>query len=161
MHVMMSGMQAFAQNVWTVDGPTVRDFGVLFTTRMTVVVALRWFSMGGFSCTSAVRDAQTHHGIGACALSCCRDPEARLAAGSVAHALSRSTALGTTPYPLTLKKGHLPLTGMLGDAPQIPTGRMTSTNLPSRAILSSRKSFSFIERLARLSWMISSKFIRE
>src|ERR1700737_311046 len=38
MGVLMSGMQAFAQNVWTIDGPNVRDFGVVFTTRMTVVL---------------------------------------------------------------------------------------------------------------------------
>ena len=31
------GLQAFATNVWIVDGPDVRDMGVLFTTRMTVV----------------------------------------------------------------------------------------------------------------------------
>ncbi len=37
MDVLMPGMQAFAPNVWIIDGPDVRDFGVLFTTRMTVV----------------------------------------------------------------------------------------------------------------------------
>lgn len=37
MRVKMSSMQAFAQNVWIVDGPNVRDFGALFPTRMTVV----------------------------------------------------------------------------------------------------------------------------
>ena len=30
-------IQAFAENVWTVDGPLVRDMGIWFTTRMTVV----------------------------------------------------------------------------------------------------------------------------
>ena len=33
----MSDLQAFAENVWIVEGPNVRDFGVMFTTRMTVV----------------------------------------------------------------------------------------------------------------------------
>ncbi len=33
----MSGLQAFAKDVWIIDGPPVRDFGVLFTTRMIVV----------------------------------------------------------------------------------------------------------------------------
>ena len=61
MRVMMSGMQAFAQNVWIVDGPNVRDFGVMFTTRMISREAHQRFSMGGFSCTCAVRDTQTHH----------------------------------------------------------------------------------------------------
>jgi hypothetical protein len=30
-------LRAFAQNVWIADGPTVRDFGILFTTRMIIV----------------------------------------------------------------------------------------------------------------------------
>ncbi len=30
-------LRAFAKNVWVVDGPNVRDFGVVFTTRMTIV----------------------------------------------------------------------------------------------------------------------------
>ena len=33
----MPELQAFAKNVWLVDGPNVRDFGVVFTTRMIVV----------------------------------------------------------------------------------------------------------------------------
>jgi hypothetical protein len=30
-------MQAFAENVWIIDGASVRDMGVMFTTRMTVI----------------------------------------------------------------------------------------------------------------------------
>jgi hypothetical protein len=30
-------LRTFAPNVWIADGPNVRDFGVLFTTRMVVV----------------------------------------------------------------------------------------------------------------------------
>src|SRR5579863_5312922 len=33
----MSDLSAFAQCVWIVEGPSVRDMGVIFTTRMTVV----------------------------------------------------------------------------------------------------------------------------
>lgn len=33
----MTDLRAFADNVWTVDGPNVRDMGIMFTTRMTVV----------------------------------------------------------------------------------------------------------------------------
>jgi hypothetical protein len=36
----MGSLQAFANSVWTVDGPNVHDFGVLFTTRMTIVKLL-------------------------------------------------------------------------------------------------------------------------
>ena len=37
MRVFMPDIQAFAPNVWIVDGPRVRDMGVMFTTRMTIV----------------------------------------------------------------------------------------------------------------------------
>lgn len=30
-------LRAFAHHIWIIDGPPVRDFGLLFTTRMTVV----------------------------------------------------------------------------------------------------------------------------
>ena len=33
----MHDLQAFAKNVWIVEGPNVRDIGVMFTTRMIVV----------------------------------------------------------------------------------------------------------------------------
>jgi hypothetical protein len=33
----MSDISEFAQGVWIVEGPNVRDMGIMFTTRMTVV----------------------------------------------------------------------------------------------------------------------------
>jgi hypothetical protein len=36
MRALMPGIQAFAHHVWIVDGPPVRDFGVLLPTRMAV-----------------------------------------------------------------------------------------------------------------------------
>ena len=33
----MSELQEFAEDIWIVDGPAVRDMGVMFTTRMAVV----------------------------------------------------------------------------------------------------------------------------
>ena len=33
----MSDLSEFAESVWIVEGPSVRDMGVMFTTRMTVV----------------------------------------------------------------------------------------------------------------------------
>ena len=33
----MSDLSAFAESVWIVEGPSVRDMGVMFTTRMTIV----------------------------------------------------------------------------------------------------------------------------
>ena len=33
----MPEFQEFSNNVWIIDGPSVRDMGFMFTTRMTVV----------------------------------------------------------------------------------------------------------------------------
>ncbi|HKR28193.1 MAG TPA: hypothetical protein VJS11_12095, partial [Acidobacteriaceae bacterium] len=33
----MSNLHLFAENLWLVDGPNVRDMGFMFTTRMAVV----------------------------------------------------------------------------------------------------------------------------
>ena len=33
----MANLNEFARDVWTVQGPDVRDMGVMFTTRMTIV----------------------------------------------------------------------------------------------------------------------------
>lgn len=58
--------------------------------------------------------------------------------------------------PLSLGQTHLPLTGVLGDAPH-PDGQMTSIRSHSRGTLSPKKSSSFIDRRARLS---STNFIQ-
>lgn len=31
------GLQSFGKNIWVIDGPDVRDMGIIFTTRMTIV----------------------------------------------------------------------------------------------------------------------------
>ena len=157
MRVILPDIQAFAPNVWIVDGPRVRDMG-LFTTRMTIV-KLYDGSLWVDSPVPSVRDAHRHHRTGTGALSCRRDPQARLASGKMAHALSRSPALGITPHTVYVEEGHLPLTGT-SETRRIPPGPKTSTNLPSKAAPSSRKSYSCIERPARSSWMISSSSIR-
>jgi hypothetical protein len=86
MDASVKSVHAFAPNVWIIDGPLVRDFGVLFTTRMTVV-SLADGSIWIESPVSVPFETLT-----------------RLAAGCMAHALSRCTALGTAPYPLYVKE---------------------------------------------------------
>src|SRR5258708_1482087 len=117
MRVKMSGMQAFAQNVWTVDGPNVRDFGVLFTTRMTVLK----LSDGSVWVDSPVPvpfDTLKHITVlGPVSYLVAATPRHvwRLEAWHTLFPKAQVWAPRTTP--LTLKKGHLPFTGMLGDAP--------------------------------------------
>ncbi len=117
MRVKMSGMQAFAQNVWIVDGPNVRDFGVLFTTRMTVLK----LSDGSVWVDSPVPvpfDTLKHiTELGPVSYLVAATPRHvwRLEAWHTLFPKAQLWAPRTTP--LTLKKGHLPFTGRLSDAP--------------------------------------------
>ena len=113
----MPDLQAFAKNVWVADGPRVRDFGVMFTTRMEVVklsdgslwvnspVAVSFETLRRISQLGPVRylvAAAPRH-VWRLEMWHTLFPEAELWA-------PRST-------PFTLKKGYLPLTGILGDGP--------------------------------------------
>ena len=87
-------MQTFAENVWIIDGPPVRDMGFMFTTRMTVVK----LSDGSLWVNSPVPlafDALKRMAeLGHCQIPCCSDPKARLAAGSVALRCSPKHSYG-------------------------------------------------------------------
>lgn len=117
MSVLMSGMQAFAKNVWIIDGPNVRDTGVMFTTRMTVVK----LASGSLWVDSPVP-------VSFDTLKCITEtgPVRYLVAATPRHVWrlegwhtlfpdAQLWAPRSTPF--TLKKGHLPLAGILGDAP--------------------------------------------
>ena len=113
----MADLQAFAENVWIVDGPNVRDFGVMFTTRMTVVR----LSDGSLWVNSPVSVSfDTLKRI--CELGTVRYVVAatprhvwRLAVWHTLFPEAQLWAPRTTP--LTLKKGPLPFSGILGDEP--------------------------------------------
>jgi hypothetical protein len=112
----VSELQLFADNVWIADGPSVRDFGVLFTTRMTVVRlsdGSLWVS-SPVAASAATLDHVTWLG-----------PVKYLVAGTPRHVWrlelwhklfpeAELWAMRRTPF--TLAKVHLPLTGILSDA---------------------------------------------
>ena len=113
----MSGIQAFAQNVSIVDGPKVRDFGVMFATRMTVVK----LANGSLWVNSPVPvPFETLKRIAALG------PVSYLVAATPRHVwrlegwhtlFPEAQLWVPRTSPLTLKKGYLPFTGVLGDAP--------------------------------------------
>lgn len=117
MDALVKSVQAFAPNVWIIDGPTVRDFGVLFTTRMTIVSLADgsvWIESPvsvPFETLKRIAEwGQVRYLVAA-------TPRHvwRLAAW---HTLFPDAQLwAPRPTPFTLKKGHLPLTGMLKDTP--------------------------------------------
>lgn len=113
----MPDLQAFAKDVWVAEGPRVRDFGVMFTTRMEVVklsngslwvnspVVVPFDTLQRITQLGPVRYlvAATPRHVWRLEMWHTLFPEAELWA-------PRST-------PFTLKKGYLPLTGTLGDGP--------------------------------------------
>ena len=113
----MPDLQAFAKDGWIADGPRVRDFGVMFTTRMEVVklsngslwvnspVVVPFDTLQRITQLGPVRYlvAATPRHVWRLEMWHTLFPEAELWA-------PRST-------PFTLKKGYLPLTGILADGP--------------------------------------------
>jgi len=112
---VMPGVHAFAPNVWIIDGPTVRDFGVLFTTRMTVVKLTDgsvWIE-SPVSVPFETLKRITEWGPVRYLVAATPRHVWRLAAW---HTLFPDAQLWVPrPTLLTLKKGHLPLTGTLTD----------------------------------------------
>lgn len=117
MSVLMSGMQAFAKNVWIVDGPKVRDSGVMFTTRMTVV-KLTDGSLWVDSPVPVPFDTLKYiTELGSVRYLVVATPRHvwRLEAWNTLFPAAQLWVPRSTPF--TLKKGPLPFTGILGDAP--------------------------------------------
>ncbi len=110
-------MQTFAKNVWIVDGPNVRDTGLLFTTRMAVV-KLADGSIWVESPVPAPFDTLRHIAeLGSVRYLLAATPRHvwRLEPW---HTLFPEAQLWVSrPTLLTLKKGQLPFTGILGDSP--------------------------------------------
>ena len=117
MRVFMPDIQAFAPNVWIVDGPRVRDMGVMFTTRMTIVK----LSDGSLWVDSPVPvPFETLKGITEMGL------VRYLVAATPRHVwrlegwhtlFPEAELWASRPTPFTLKKRHLLLSGTLGDTP--------------------------------------------
>lgn len=116
----MSEFQEFGKNVWIVEGPQVRDFGVMFTTRMTIV-RLRDGSLWVDSPVPVSTETQER----VTALG----PVTYLVAGTPRHVwrleewhkrFPEAQVWAARKTPLTLKNEDLEMTGVLTDA--VPEG---------------------------------------
>lgn len=113
----MPDLQPFAENLWIIDGPPVRDMGVMFTTRMAVA-KLSDGSLWVNSPVSVPFDTLkriTEIGPVKYLLAATPRHVWRLAAWHTLFPEARLWTPRTTPF--TLKKGHLPFTGILGNEP--------------------------------------------
>ena len=98
-------LQAFAKNVWIVDGPDVRDMGIMFTTRMTVAKLSDGSISGGIPCTRIVQFVKIHLRIGPNSIYCCRYAQTYLAVRIMAHLVSRSAIMDVTSHPVYVEEG--------------------------------------------------------
>ena len=113
----MPGLHEFGKNLWIAEGPLVRDMGLLFPTRMTVTK----LATGDLWVSSPV--AVPPETLGEITG---KGPVRYLVAGTPRHVwrlsdwhnlFPEAELWGPKLSPLTLKKGHLPFTGILGDTP--------------------------------------------
>jgi hypothetical protein len=113
----MADLSAFAENIWIVDGPNVRDMGIMFTTRMAIV-KLSDGSLWLNSPVSVPFDALkqvTELGPVRYLIAATPRHVWRLAAWHTMLPAAQLWTPRTTPF--TLKKGHLRIAGTLGDVP--------------------------------------------
>jgi hypothetical protein len=113
----MSDLSAFAESVWIVEGPSVRDMGVMFTTRMTVVRLCDgslWVD-SPVSVPSETLKRITELGPVKYLIAATPRHVWRLSAW---HMLFPEAQLwAPRPTPFTLTKGSLPFAGILSDEP--------------------------------------------
>jgi hypothetical protein len=111
------GLQPFAKNIWIVDGPDVRDMGILFTTRMTIVKLANgscWLESPvpvPFDTLKRITE------LGPVKYLVAATPRHvwRLDGWHTLFPEAQLWAARTTSF--TLKKGDLPFAGYLGNAP--------------------------------------------
>ncbi len=113
----MPELRAFAKNVWIADGPDVRDMGVMFTTRMTIVKLADgscWVESPVPVSFDTLKDITE---LGPVKYLVAATPRHvwRLDGWHTLFPEAQLWTARTTLY--TLKKGNLPITGILGDTP--------------------------------------------
>lgn len=111
-------IQEFGKNIWIVDGPKVRDMGILFTTRM-VIVKLQdsslWIDSPVPVSFETLRDI-SH--LGTIQYMIAATPRHVWRLESWHTLFPRAQLWVTEATPFTLKKGDLPYAGILRDTPE-------------------------------------------
>ena len=111
-------LQEFAENIWIVDGPDVRDMGIMFTTRM-VIVKLQDGSLWVDSPVPVSYETLMEiNNLGPLRyiIAATQRHVWRLESWHTLFPHAQLWVTETTPF--TLKKGNLPYTGILRDIPE-------------------------------------------
>lgn len=111
-------LQAFAENVWTIDGPNIRDFGLTFTTRMMAVRLIDGSVWVNSPVPVPFETLKQITASGQVKYILAATPRHvwRLEGWHVLFPEAQLWAPRATPF--TLKKGDLPFTGILSDVPE-------------------------------------------
>ena len=127
------------KNVWIVDGPSVRDMGVMFTTRMTVVR----LSNGSLWVESPVAvpfdTLKRITELGPVRLSGCGDTETCLATDGVARPVPRGGGVGAASHSIYVEERRPAIQRRFWGTVGLKAGWRTLTNWLSEAIRSSKK----------------------
>jgi hypothetical protein len=113
-----TSIQEFGENIWIVDGPKVRDMGILFTTRM-VIVKLQdnslWIDSPVPVSFETLREISN---LGSIRYLIAATPRHvwRLESWHTLFPKAQLWVTETTPF--TLKKSNLPYNGILSDTPE-------------------------------------------
>jgi hypothetical protein len=111
-------LRELAKNVWIVNGPNVRDFGLTFTTRMMVVKLIDGSLWVNSPVPVPFETLKQITALGPVKYLLAATPRHvwRLEGWHALFPEAQLWAPRATPF--TLKKGNLPFTGILSDAPE-------------------------------------------
>lgn len=113
----MDYLREFADNIWLVDGPVVRDMGIFFTTRMTIVKlsdGALWISSPVPASFAAL---QSIAALGDVRYLVAATPRHVWRLDSWHTLFPDAELWASRPTLFTLQKGHLPISGYLSDTP--------------------------------------------
>ena len=114
----VSTLQKFDENIWIVDGPEVRDMGILFTTRM-VIIKLQDGSLWIDSPVPvSFETLKEINNLGPIRYIIAATPRHVWRLASWHTLFPRAQLWVAKPTLFTLKKGDLPYTGTLRDTPE-------------------------------------------
>ena len=113
----MKNLHKFADNIWLADGPVVRDMGVYFTTRMTIVKLSDgsiWISSPVPVSFAALKEISE---LGDIRYLIAATPRHIWRLDSWHTLFPEAELWASRPTLFTLQKGQLPISGYLSDTP--------------------------------------------
>ena len=113
----MPELQAFGKNIWIIDGPKVRDMGIMFTTRMMIAKLANGSILVNSPVPVPFDTLNRITELGPVKYLVAATPRHVWRLDSWHTLFPEAQLWVPRPTPFTLKKGNLPITGILRDSP--------------------------------------------